>query len=465
MVESKNYNFIRFLFLVTFAISEIDPMLTKILRSSLLFSFYTSVVFGIFPDSDVYRQPCSERYCYDFMNPCCVNSCFSPVSGLGPVDVAPCYSVDMLSRLHYRSVKPLVLLNYLRYNSCVSDVILSAQLRPSAFYAHACVADKFGYLGRFPTDFRGKNASVADIHDFTIAVTYSPLSWVHGYWEFLHSDQITFSTDPRQGANHTQKVYALLGDFNCSPVFLTIGKRDVSFGQMYTVNPFSPSVTWHYFGPLADGVAIGYYDRGLYFEGTLLNGGRGIRVSDTNEKGRLDNWALNATYEFQFCNLCMKVGGGYLYSTIYDGTVPEHTGPVEIGPRNGIWDVNIEFRYCQWRSYFEFASTERVWPSSDHKVRTLAGGISYCFRDCCWNNLTVLSLDYSEGVQGFKGDEWRRNFQFVTGVDYRIRHNVRFCFEYVLSGGFAPLIGLTDPGVSVQRARENLFQIGLTINI
>ncbi len=373
-----------------------------------------------------YTQCCDQpnSNCVDYMNPCCQNPCWGCFAGNGPVFTDPCYSTNMLSRLHYRSIKPIVLLKYKEYQSCDQSTILSAQLRGSAFYGHTNEEDRFGYLARFPTDFRGNDASRADIHDFTVALTYSPISWAHGYWEFLHSDVITFSTDPRQGTNHTQKVYGLLGDLNKYPVYLTVGKKDVSFGQIYTVNPFTPSMTWHYFGPLADGVALGYYDHGFYFEGTLLNGGRGIRVVDTNEKGRLDNWALNTSYEFSFSSFCFKIGGGYLYSTIYDGSTPEHTGPVSSGPRNAIWNGNLEIRCNEWISYFEYTSTDKVWPSTDHVVRTLSFGSSYCLCDSYCGFPTTISFEYGEGVQGECGDEFQKNFQFVFGLDYLIRSNV-----------------------------------------
>lgn len=407
---------------------------------------------------------CSKNYCSDFVSRCNPSCCWAPFAGVGPVSIAPCYSINMLSRLHYRPIKPLVMLRYLQCNPCAPDVILSAQLRASAFYAHTNVKDKFGYLSRFPTNFKGKNASVADIHDYTFALTYSPVSWAHVYWEFLHSDHITFSTDPRQGSNHTQKIYALLGDFNRTPWYFTIGKKDVSFGAMYTVNPFTPSITWHYFGALQDGAALGYYKNGLYLEGTLLNGGRGIRVADTNDKGRLDNWAINGFYEYCCTpNFSIKVGGGYLYSTIYDGSFPEHEGPIARGPANGCFDINLEAKYCNLTGYIEYASTQKNWPATNHVIKTISGGASYCFLDCFCNRSTIFSVEYGVGIQGKDCTEFHKNFQYVAGLDYHFKDNIRLSFEYILAGGFAPLLNIKT--TSKQKTRENVFQLGLTINI
>ncbi len=394
---------------------------------------------------------------------CCDAECWQPAAGFGPVDVAPGYSVDMLSRLHYRPVKQLVLLQYARCMPC-QQVLLSAQLRASACYGHTNKKDKFGYMGRFPINFRGHEASEADINDFTLSLTYSPLRWVHGYWEFLHSDYVAFSHDPRQGYNHTQKVYAVVGDFDRSPFYFTIGRRDVAFGAMYTVNPFTPSVTWHYFGPLAEGASVGYYDGPLHIEAMAINGGRGIRVADTNETGRIDNWSLNASYGFCIGGWSIRAGAGYLYSTIYDGAVAEHEGPISKGPRNGIWDVNLEIVHDQWRSYCEYCTTEHRWRATRHRVHTFSWGTSYCMRDP-WCNVVVLSAEYGEGIQGPECSEYFWNSQVTLGLNYIFKYNAQFSFEYVRCHGFAPLLNITKPGVSNRDALENVFLLGLTLNI
>jgi hypothetical protein len=372
----------------------------------------------------------------------------------------------MLSRLNYRPIKPLVLLKYRQWDPCSPPVILGAQLRPAVFYGYTNTRDKFSYMGRFPVDFFGNDASYADINDFTLSLTYSMMGWIHGYWEFLHSDQITFFGDGRQGANHTQKVYALFGNLNCCPVYATIGKRDVSFGQMYTVNPYTPSLTWHYFGALAQGAAIGYYKDGLYAEATLLNGGRGIRVADTNETGKLDNWAVNASYELCCYNSwSLKVGAGYLYSTSYDGPEPEHIGPISVGPRNDIYDVNLRMQFPGGWAYVEYASTMHRWLATNHVIDTLSLGAQYCFYDCWQKRPLVFSVDYGRGIQGPRGAEYRENTQLVVGLDYRLRDNIRFSLEYIRAGGFAPLLDITDPEVSQQDVHEDCIQLGITLVI
>ena len=381
---------------------------------------------------------------------------------LNSVYTAPKHSFDMLTRLHDRSRKQLYLLNYQK-DELNKDFILSAQLRASVFLAHTNTPNKFGYIGRFPTNYRGSNATVADINDFTIGFSYSPLSWIHAYWEFLHSDQITFTTDPRQGTNHTQKVYVSLGNFNHSPFYLTIGKKDIGFGEMYTVNPFSPSTTWHYFGALSDGIAFGYFANGFHIETTLINGGRGIRVVDTNEKGKLDNWAINGSYECSSEKYSFRIGGGFLYSTMYDGSTAEHTGPVSIGPRNGAWNVNIQVKAHHTRAYFEVTSTEKTWPITMHKVQTFASGISYEVQT--FEHPLIVSIEYSEGIQGEESSEFRRNGQAVLGVEYIWKYNVRFSAEYIRTNGFSPLMNITSPGVSVRRAHEDVLLFGFTVNI
>lgn len=391
----------------------------------------------------------------------CVEDCYYQ----SPVVTDPCYSVVMLDRLRERSWKQLVLLRRWCCDPCPERVVLSAQLRASTFYAHASEAGKFAYMGRFPSNFRGDDASVADINDFTIALTYSPLPWLHAYWEFLHSDQITFSTDARQGTNHTQKVYAVIGDLTRTPFYLTIGKKDVSFGAMHTVNPFSPSVTWHYFGALHDGLAIGYSCNGLSVEASALNGGRGIRVADTNEKGKIDNWAVNSSYDFCLQGWQVAVGAGYLNSTIYDGDPPEHTGPISIGARNGAWNVNLHACYCGAETYVEYTSTERPWNSTNHLVQVLSFGVSYDWCVPCLDTVVALSAEHGGGIHGPSGSEFEENAQNVFGIEYRASENARFSFEYVHTRGFAPLMNIAVPGVSSRDARSDVFQLGITLNI
>lgn len=409
---------------------------------------------------------CNEVYCGNFMDACGIDTCWAPTTGSEFVTTAPCFSVPMLSRLHYRPIKPLVLLRYRQWDPCAPNIILGAQLRPAVFYGHTNHRDKFPYMGRFPGDFRGYDASFADVNDFTFSFTYSMMGWVHAHWEFLNSDQITFFGDPRQGPNQTQKIYALLGNLNCAPVYATIGKKDVAFGQMYTVNPYTPSLTWHYFGALAEGASVGYYKNGIYAEATILDGGRGIRVSDTNETGRLDNWALNASYEL-CCGKCysLKFGAGYLYSTIYDGPFGEHEGPTSIGPRNDIYDLNFRIQYPRGWAYIEYASTMHRWLTTNHVVDTLSFGACYCFHDQWLHRPLVFSVDYGQGIQGPPSSEFHKNFQFIVGLDYRLRDNIRFSLEYIRAGGFVPLLDITDPDVSEQSTRENCIQLGLTLVI
>lgn len=412
----------------------------------------------------IYLSLCADEFSND-RAPCCKNRFWRFDCTPFTVSTDPCYSALMLDRLNHRSWKQLILLDRWSRDEDPERVILSAQLRGSLFYTYATKDDKFGYLGRFPKNFRGDNASKADINDFTVSLTYSPLNWIHGYWEFLHSDQITFSTDPRQGSNQTQKVYAVIGDLNCTPAYLTIGKKDVSFGSMYTVNPFSPSVTWHYFGALHDGLAIGYQDHGLRIEGTILNGGRGVRVADTNEKGRLDNWALNALYEYCGGDWQVAGGVGYLYSTMYDGDPPEHEGPISKGPRNGAWNINLHGCWNGLEAYFEMTSTERSWKSTKHLVRTFSGGIVCELLEPWLDKPIRFSLEHGEGIQGSSGEEYRKNAQSVFGIDYTVHESVRFTFEYVHTKGFAPLMDITEPGVSVKKARSHVFQMGVIVGI
>jgi len=84
-----------------------------------------------------------------------------------------------------------------------------------------------------------------------------------------------------QGSFQMRQAYVTFGDLSQSPLYAWIGKKTVNFGDMGTLSPFSQSMVWHYFAPLAEGAGVGYSQNGLTVNLTALNGSRGIRVVDS----------------------------------------------------------------------------------------------------------------------------------------------------------------------------------------
>lgn len=319
------------------------------------------------------------------------------------------------------------------------ELLLGTQFRGSLLFGETSSADKFPYLGRFPNDWSGTTASDARMlqANFDAVANISP--WITGYVDILFSDVFSFR-DFKQGSLQVRQAYAVFGNLNESPLYGFIGKKNVSFGDFGTLSPFTQAVPWHYFAPLAEGAGVGYYANGWHIVGTALNGNRGIRVVDSEEKGHLNNFAINATHEWTNGNLATRFGAGYLHGSIYDGESAEHLDPTVVGPRNGVWDVNATVRYERLTVSGEFIQTLKNWPVTDARVTSykVEGAFDVQFGAAPgW-----LSASWSEGLQGPKGSEFEFNRQLVIGAAAEVSRNVLLTLEYVESSGFAPLINI-----------------------
>ncbi len=338
-------------------------------------------------------------------------------------------------------------------------LIVGGQLRASAMVASTNTADKFPYLGRFPVDFVGKTATDARLLQANAAMILHAAPGVSGYVETLFSDVFTFPTF-NQGSFQMRQAYAVIGDLDRFPLYAFIGKKNVSFGDFRTLSPFSQAMPWHYFAPLAEGIGAGYSADGLELTATALNGSRGIRVSDSPTKGRLNNFALNGSYSTMFgSDSEITFGGGYLHGTIYDAAVAEHTNPAATGPHNPAWDVNARLRLNRFYATGEYVETIKDWPATGVQVRAYKAELGYDLPDFYYP--TFLSASWSEGFQGPPGSTFYSNRQLVVGAQFHIHKNVDVSFEYIRSLGFAPLINITT--VSDPNVVQNTLLMGLVI--
>ena len=212
---------------------------------------------------------------------------------------------------------------------------------------------------------------------------------------------------------------------------------------MSTLSPFSQSIVWHYFAPLAEGFGVGYYQDGLNIKATVINGGRGIRVTDSASVGNINNVAVNVSDEDEISeNIGFRIGAGYLARTIYNADVAEHTNPLVFDDDNGAWDVNAYLNIGDFELSGEFVQTFDEWPVVDNKVTAyhVEGAYNFDIGDLP----SKFSLSWSEGIQGGASDEFNVNQQFIVGVATELNDNVSLGLEYVRSSGFAPLINITQ---------------------
>ncbi len=336
------------------------------------------------------------------------------------------------------------------------ELLLGTQFRGSLLFGETNSANRFPYLGRFPGDWSGTTASEARMlqANFDAVANISP--WITGHVDILFSDVFSFR-DFKQGSIQVRQAYAVIGNLNECPMYGFIGKKNVSFGDFSTLSPFTQAVPWHYFASLAEGAGVGYYANGWHIVGTALNGSRGIRVVDSEERGHLNNFAINATHEWTNGHLFTRFGAGYLHGTIYDGETAEHLDPTVTGPRNGLWDVNGTVRYERLTVSGEFIQTMKNWPVTDARVTAykVEAALDVHFGAAPgW-----ISGSWSEGLQGPEGSEFEFNRQLVVGAAAEVSRNVLLTLEYVESSGFAPLINITT--VSDRDVKQRSVVLGM----
>lgn len=356
------------------------------------------------------------------------------------LNLSPAYSREMLDFQNRQTNKEILLLQESQNNQLYPQLTLGAQFRVSGLYAKTNRANKFSYLGRFPTDFEGQYAS-----DFRMlqanqsgSLSFGPK--VHAYFETLYSDVFSFS-DFKQGSFQVRQIYVVFGDFSQSPWYAYIGKKNVGFGDMGTLSPFTQAMPWHYFAPLAEGAGLGYDNGTVNATITALNGSRGIRVVDSEAKGDVNNFAANLLFRLPMRNGSeFHIGAGYLQGTIYNASVAEHLNPDLVGPNNGAFDFNAYLRVRKLHLAAEYVQTDNPWPVTDHEV--IAYRTEAAYDSCFGTKPARWSLSWSEGLQGPAGSEFEFNRQIVVGYQVEASQHATFSIEYVRSSGFAPLIAI-----------------------
>ncbi len=380
-----------------------------------------------------------------------------PIATLSPVRLDTDLMAPLLDFQNRQSDKELLILESQARNGDSPTLLMGAQFRASASASWSNRTDKFNYLGRFPPDFTGNTSSDIRLVHANQGFVAHATPWVSGYLETLFSDVFSFPAFD-QGSFQMRQAYVTLGNLDEFPVYAFLGKKTVSFGHMGTLSPFSQSVVWHYFSPLAEGGGIGFHTDFLHLSATALNGSRGIRVADSESRGEINNFAANSTLTLlESDEIDLSVGGGYLDGTIYDGQFAEHLDAGVSGPMNGAWDANAALRINRFHLGGEYVSTLEKWPVTDHKV------IAYRAEGALDLSPLWLSVSWSEGIQGDASQEFQFNQQLVLGTEYQMAPNVRLSLEYIRSMGFAPLINITT--VSDKSVHQSTFLLGLTVAI
>lgn len=340
------------------------------------------------------------------------------------------------------------------------SLTLGGQLRGSLLYGRTNVEDRFPFPGRVPTDFIGNTATDALLQANTSTVFHAA-PWAHGYLETSFSDVFSFAASD-QDSFRVREAYAVLGNQDITPLYAFIGRKTVPFGNFGTLSPFTQSVPFQYFAALAEGVGVGYANKGLSAQVMGINGGRGVRVVDSEEIGHINNFAANIRYDWEVTpDFAVGIGGGYLHGTLYDTAVPQITDPTSLGERNGAWDVNGSVRLGSLSLNGELAQTENPWPATNRRVTAWQAEAAYDF--LYGDTPCVFSGSFSEGNQGASGTEFEFNRQIVVGLKVQPSPNAFFTVEYVRSTGFAPFIDIATE--SDRDAIQDSLVLGVVLAI
>ena len=380
--------------------------------------------------------------------------------GTGFLRVNTPLSFYMLDFQNRQTDKEIRVLQDARGRWAGPSLTVGGQLRASVLYGATDTQDSFPYLGRFPADFEGNTVTDARLLNANTSMVLHAAPWAHAYFETLFSDVFSVPTFD-QGSFQARQAYVVLGNLDEIPFYAFIGKKTVPFGSFGTLNPFTQAVPWNYFNALAEGAGIGYAANGLSAQVMGINGGPGIRVTDSEEFGHINNFAANVRYDWRVNNeLEIGLGGGYLHGTIYDAAISNPIDPTVTGVRNGAWDVNGSIRMGSVRLNGELAQTENPWPVTGRRVTAWQAEAAYDF--LYGKTPCVVSAGFSEGNQGDPGTQFETNRQLVIGLRMQPSPNAFFTFEYVRSTGFAPL---TDIGASDRDVEQNSAVFGVVLAI
>ena len=310
---------------------------------------------------------------------------------------------------------------------------------------------KFPILSRLPpTHTKGNSDTFSMVNDASISGTLT-LPWILAYAQGEYTELAYTGQSPRDW----RKYFVTIGDLDKFPVYLTAGKKTVSFGNMDSYAPFTHGHNSHYFWAQNDDnplFELGYLDKGWHVTATAIKADRGKRVLNApDDEDGYKNFATSVTKNFTIGDIHrFKIGAGFLRGTIYDGTLAHHPPVIGSPDRswNGAWNINGVYSIGSFDFMGEFTRTLKEWEATGAHVHAL--NLQGRYRDYIWEFPTTYSAMYSQGIQGESGDEWERMDQFVAGLEMKIHPNVTIGAEYLLNSGFVPLIMPTviaDDGV------------------
>jgi hypothetical protein len=355
---------------------------------------------------------------------------------------------------------------------------------------------KFGYLMRHPTANNqvGKQVSEVAVHSVQLQASGSFTPWMSLYSELLYSPEQSFgagtTTSLTRNLVQVRKAYVLIGDKNCNPFYFTLGKQDLPFGMMDTVNPFTGTTVWHAFGGLAYSAILGVDLSGFNASVAAVQGGAQFRsanapVKQTSTPSQINNFTgdINYTKPLADENSSIKLGASIIGSSAYVQDFPvTHFSPGK--KKNPAFDFYAKLKINNFDLQGEFAQTLKKWPGTHNpsaplnvfaasKVTSFAVGTAYTIPNAIYNKDTKISLEFSQFRSGPKKSPWHRQDQIVGGVTTYVKPSVKLFAEIVRTQGYVPLNKISGDDVdaagktilgtthSDKGARSTVFLLGI----
>ncbi|GAB1255576.1 hypothetical protein NBRC116494_00780 [Aurantivibrio plasticivorans] len=398
------------------------------------------------------------------------------------------YSYDILDPTTNITRRQELILSQKKESGIGSNALyLSGAVTPIADYQKSNTESKFGYLMRHPTENnqRTKTVSEAVIHSAQIALTATVGDWVTTYVEILYDPQQSFGsgtlTDLNRNQVQVRRGYVLLGDLEATPVYASLGKMDVPFGLMDTVNPFTASTVWHAFGGLAYGLNTGIKTDSFSLRLMGIQGGAQFRaanvpVDNSNVPSKLNNYAADISYTFPLGESShWLIGSSYIKGSPYcQGFPVVHFEACE--EENGAYDIYTQLHIGNWEVQGEYAKTQDEWPGTFNPTipefdasKVTSWDLGTRYTTALGGKKSQFSLEFSRFVAGPDGAEWEKQDQWVLGFASFVTPSAKLFVEAIRTEGYAPLNfisgGNLGPGAthSVADAHSNILMIGANV--
>lgn len=377
------------------------------------------------------------------------------VHSFGPFAFNTEYARKIVNWQQYVTEKPYHILQQTKLGGVKANALtVSGALWGTWMHERTNTPGKFPILSRFP-DQHGSVDTKANrwiLNNAALALTARAGDWVTLFAQGEFSDIEFIGQDQYQ----LRKALVMIGNLEKFPLYTYFGRNTVDFGNFDAYNPFTHTVNNHGFRVDSDDpvLAIGYapqFIEGLNFVATAIPGGRHLRVADSAGSGQFDNYAANLTYRaIVNDDTAIRVGAGWLNSTIYNTEFAHHPGPshafslanATTNIENGAWDVHAELQWKRFSIAGEFTTTQDRWPTTGERVTALTGQFAYDFD--LFGRPTRFSYVYGVNYLGPDDTEYEQLKQIAVGLETEICPNFQLGVEYVRNSAFVPLIAIAQ---------------------